>query len=537
MSRVALLFIIFYASAAASFTDYYIGQTSAGVADGTTCQNANIYTFFNSAGNWGAGAGKIGPGTTVHLCGTWTGSAGVQWLIFQADGTVGNPITVKFEAGAILQAPYHSSAGAFYANGRNYIVIDGGTNGILRNTANGTGLANQVATMAVQAFPCGNCEIKNLSMLDFYIHTKCEAASGCDTTIGNSDASLIMFGGSNWLIHDNVMDNMSWGTFPRAADGDTNIRIYNNSFSHMDHGITCGAGANMTVGSMYIYGNHFSNMDAWDTGVANAYHHDGIHCFSAPTGKVQNIYIYNNLFDGNAGDCCVTGWIFLEGGSGGGSTPWTDSTGTAYIWNNVMTTTGITPLSMLLLPLGTGHKVYGNTIIGGGDAQNSCIRTGQNGTISIVNNVIEGCGQLISTADGVGTITTVDYNSYGKSSNGNPLWNYGSSSGSSLAAWQSSCGCDSHSTATLGSFLANLSATTGIPSAGFVGIGAGLNLAASATGDLVTLDNDTTAGNSRSSIARGSSWDIGAYQLAGSSTTTGFSSGGSLSIGGGFASK
>ncbi len=54
----------------AKANDIYIAQSAAGSANGSNCANAYAATFFNTAANWGSGANKIGPGTTVHLCGT-----------------------------------------------------------------------------------------------------------------------------------------------------------------------------------------------------------------------------------------------------------------------------------------------------------------------------------------------------------------------------------------------------------------------------------------------------------------------------------
>ena len=68
----ALFVLGFIPHAFASASNIYIAQTAAGSADGTDCADAYAYTFFNTASNWGSGSSQIGPGTTVHLCGTIT---------------------------------------------------------------------------------------------------------------------------------------------------------------------------------------------------------------------------------------------------------------------------------------------------------------------------------------------------------------------------------------------------------------------------------------------------------------------------------
>src|SRR5438132_776393 len=82
-------------------------------------------------------------GTIVHLCGTFTGTLNSTMLTAQGSGASGNPVTLLFETNANFTSPaWNSPNGAINIGGRNFITIDGGTNGIIQNTANGTNLAN-----------------------------------------------------------------------------------------------------------------------------------------------------------------------------------------------------------------------------------------------------------------------------------------------------------------------------------------------------------------------------------------------------------
>jgi hypothetical protein len=93
--------------------DFYIAQNQAGTNDGSSCANARAVDWFNTTTNWAnpKQSGRIGPGDTVHLCGTIVGPAGAQnYLVFQGDGSAGNPITLKFEDGARMSAPYWNTA-------------------------------------------------------------------------------------------------------------------------------------------------------------------------------------------------------------------------------------------------------------------------------------------------------------------------------------------------------------------------------------------------------------------------------------------
>src|ERR1019366_4356515 len=141
--RLTLVIGFFLVMASTAFANnIYITQS--GSAAGSCTSSVQTPAFFNAAANWGSGASQIGPGTTVLLCGTFTGSAGSTLLTFQGSGTSGSPITLKFDTNALLTAPYWAGgSGAINVNSRSYVTIDGGTNGTIQNTANGTSLTYQ----------------------------------------------------------------------------------------------------------------------------------------------------------------------------------------------------------------------------------------------------------------------------------------------------------------------------------------------------------------------------------------------------------
>src|SRR5512146_1628339 len=90
----------------------YVAQNSAVASSGADCANAHAASWFNSSANWCTGSTQISPGTIVHLCGTFTGSAGAGLLSVQSSGSAGNPITIFFEPGAVLQSPQFNDNGA-----------------------------------------------------------------------------------------------------------------------------------------------------------------------------------------------------------------------------------------------------------------------------------------------------------------------------------------------------------------------------------------------------------------------------------------
>ena len=139
----------------------YVAQTQAGTGDGSSCMNAFSASFFNNAANWGSTA-TISPGKTVALCGTITST-----LTARANGTSGSPITIAFSAGAKLSQPVCGPC--LNLNGRSFIDVDGGPSGIIESNNNGTLKTNHSNSTLVNAGPCNNCEIKNLTLQNAYV--------------------------------------------------------------------------------------------------------------------------------------------------------------------------------------------------------------------------------------------------------------------------------------------------------------------------------------------------------------------------------
>jgi hypothetical protein len=497
----------------ASANDVYLAQNAAGSGSGSDCADALAYTYFNSSNNWSSSpsGATIGPGTTVHLCGTITGSAGQSLLNAQGSGAQGNPVTILFESGANVTAPYWSSSGAIILNGQHNITVDGGANGTIQNTANGTGRSYQQTTTAISASPCNNCEFKNLTIANLYVHAQCEASSGCDTSVDNWGVNAIQFQGSNILIHDNTMHDIGVVLMQNYTN-DNNVQIYNNNIYNMDHGLGC-AGAGYVLNNLSIYNNHFHDMANWDTGSADAYHHDGIHCFNGSGGKVQNISIYNNQFDGNEGNCCVTAWIFLEGVTGG--TPWTDSTGTAYIFNNVFVGSLDLGNGQVAVDGGNGHQIYNNTVLVTNTGTGACLNDtgGQSGrSATVKNNALSGCDQMYRFDSSVSSLTA-DHNMFAAgTAGGNNTFDWTNHSSTySLSTWVSQTGQDTNSAAAIPGSLG--ASSSGMPQTGSMLIGAGTNLTSLCTGALAPLCKDK-AGVQRPATG---AWDSGAYYTGTSS--------------------
>ena len=164
-----------------SAEDIYIAQVAQGSGNGSSAANARPIAFFNTSANWSSPSkvtGKIGPGDTVHLVGTVTSG-----LVFQMGGTptagVGTgPITLLFETGAVMSSPAwpnpNNATGAItvpnhFGVGFGYVVIDGGSNGVIMNTANGTSLASQVNSVGVALVETHDAIVRNLTVENLYM--------------------------------------------------------------------------------------------------------------------------------------------------------------------------------------------------------------------------------------------------------------------------------------------------------------------------------------------------------------------------------
>lgn len=491
-------------SVLSSATDIYIAQNSAGGNTGADCADAHSASWFNSSSNWGTNSTQIAAGTTVHLCGTFTGSAGVSVLTVQASGKSGNVIEVLFESGATLTAPYWSTAGAINLGGYANLLVDGGTNGIIQATANGSGLANQQVNTGIYTTG-GNVEIRNLTIANLYVHS-----SAADTAVDQTQVNCIRFSGSNISIHNNTMHDAGWCLYEPYQSGDGTISIYDNTIYNIDHGwalATSQAGG--SSGPFNFYSNQVYGYANWDS-TNDAYHHDGVHCYTSGTGgnpaHITGLNIYNNLFQGPVGQN-VTAHVFLEGGSSSSATPCADSSSPVAVYNNVMVADQ--PINNGLMGLFSGnYSIYDNTMIGSSTSNGVCFSA--NSLVSgmlFKNNVLSTCNQLINISNSISF--TPDYNSYGNGGSNAFVCNNNYYNTNQLSSWQSCIGGDSHST-----YNSNLSLSSlGMPQSASPVIGAGTNLTSLG---MTTLDSDTTAGDTRTPSARAASgsWDIGAYAYA-----------------------
>lgn len=464
---------------AAATSNIYISQNGGG--GGTSCSDTLAASWFNNSANWGNGSNQIGPGGTVHLCGIISSS-----LTIQGSGSTVSPVTILFESGAMMSAPnWGSGAAAITGSGLNYVIIDGGANGVIQATSNGTGLATNYDDTGVSLSSCSNCTVRNLTIANMYVHTCTEPASTCTDESGQNTGGIYVNGGSSVSIYNNTVHDAKWCLFYSIPGGgsSSNIAIYSNTEYHCDHGVAVGAGgASSVLSGAAVYGNVMHDFQNWDD-AANDNHHDGIHFWAPNSGDSDTgVQEYDNYMYGDFG-VGFNSFLFAEG----------TQTGALYFNNVLVDQSSVSHAGCGYICLENDSVIVANnTIVGTGTGINIY---GQSATVE--NNTISNAWEAVGINSGA-TIKVWDYNNYYNL--GGCAWNCGTS----FQQWQAA-GNDVHGSNTNPNLSGNYQPTsnsTALNTAGF-------NL----SGLLIpTLDLDKS-GASRPVLP--TNWTVGAYQYNG----------------------
>lgn len=460
--------------------DFYVSQNGSGDGSGRDPDNRASASWFNTSGNWGAGSDKISPGNTVALSGTITTT-----LSPQGDGTSGNEITILWESGAKLSQP----AGTLInATGRDYIIFDGGTDGVIENTDNGSELGNQIATSGIIVSTGSNLTVRNITFQNLYVHT---LATDSSVNFAANGAVYCNGFGSNLVIHDCTFSDICWVlNLQNVGAGASGIRIYNNTFLNYDHGVALTPSGDVT--DVEIYNNTFGATAAWDTD-ANAYHHDGIHTYWAPaSGTLDQVKIYNNLFNGDWGNN-NTAMIYME-------QDWTNhypSEATDWqLYNNVFIQEAGNLLNNgFVVFIGDSGFIANNTFVGAGVANQSAIQITGSSTV-FKNNLVSGVKRFVAINGGIAA-SGLDDNLYANvASGGVSSYSWAGGSETTLSAWQTASSGDASSSQVPDAVING----NGVPQTGSDAIDNGQDLSGSFTTDY----NGAT---------RSGAWDIGAYSV------------------------
>ena len=492
---LAVIFVIaFSALGFSSATNVYI--TPNGASQGTCTTNPQPPAWFNSPSNWGGGSSQIGPGTTVLLCGTITTA-----LTAQGSGSSGSPVTILFDTGASITTNC-TGVGCLAVTNKSYIVVDGGSTCGWINQAqvacNGTvqsSLAQPAGSQfGIDATSCSNCEFRNMNIGPIY--TK---ASGGNEPTGDIRGiqTLPSSGSGTYLVHNNIIhDTSSAIVYVPKGSNDNGFQAYNNVTYNINSSVDISNNNNGMLTAALVHDNHFGSTANWDnTGCPD--HHNSLHAFAYTTTN-SGIDYYNNLIDGDWGNCPTSG-LFIEGSG--------SINRNVRVFNNLWLTTYTQENNGVVSVTAGGYlRFYNNTIIGAGNSDTCLGINGTSGTtVYIENNIVSNCNTLFETSS-VGTFAAVDYNLYG-GNNTNPWTDQGIPAWyPTLSQWQAHCKCDAHSSFGAASTYVQVN-SNGTLQAGSPAIGAGANLTSLG---IAALDSDI-AGNPRSGGS--TPWDDGAYNF------------------------
>jgi hypothetical protein len=492
---LGLFFAIGFLARSSEAKDFYIAQNAVGTSNGTSCSDAYAYTFFNDASSWGSASNQIGPGTTVHVCGTLVGSAGAgAFLGFRGGGASGSPITLLFEKGATLEAPYWGQSGAINTRGNSYVVIDGGTNGIVRATANGTGLAYQEDTEGIVAEGGSDVTIQGLTLENLYVHTNDLSDESGEGTVG-----IDIWNGSNLGVLNCTIHDVKWAVRFSYDIGHTysTMNFRNNSIYNIDHGLfitDSDAGGRAIMSNFTVSNNSIHDFVNWDDNDDDN-HHDAFHLSAnSTTTQFTNYFMFDNEVYGDPG---------IRGNSGFFSYPNAKTNEAAvYVFNNVFVNGSSDHCwaNGFVGFLGIGASmVVNNTMV----SDTTCKEIGfvyEDGVIdgTFENNVVINTSNAAIYAPNVGSTKAIDFNDYYESS----TWNYDGVWYSTMAKWQSATGFDKDSITANPLLSSSYQPTAGSP---IIGAGTNLSLLCTKVPELC-LDK---AGTKRPST---SAWDLGAYE-------------------------
>lgn len=480
--------------------DFYIAQTTAGEGTGNDCADALPVSWVNTAGNWGGGSGQIGPGDTLDLCGTIGSEINVQ-----GSGTAGNPITIFFEPNAEMSAPNWPTqwwgGGAITIEQQNYITVNGGTNGLIEATAEGTNFASTTSgSTGVGAVSSSNLTVENLTISNMYVRTSDsdENAGGIgiqDTATQSPNAY------SNVLIKDNTIHDaatgidMDYGTV-------SNVNIQGNTIYNINWGGRLGdRGAGATATNISVDGNHIYDFANWNDPGNNDYHHNAFYGWAQSGGTLSGISYYDNTIGPGFGGSYQTSGFYDSG-----------AIGNVDAYNNLFLSTDGSCPADAMITIGTANTpaadyIANNTFIGTGSCTAISVNGDSNSVFHIENNLASGMQSLIFLGTD-GASFDVDNNlGYGLDASEAyaivPENSGDTSSFQTFAQWQA-LGYDLHGLYQVNPLLSD----TYVPTSGSPAIAAGANLTSA---DISTLDSDF-AGNARPSTG---AWDIGAYQCTG----------------------
>lgn len=387
---------------------YYVAQSDAGDHSGSSLANAMSVTRHN--------ASTFSGDDIIILNGTLT-----TQLVVPSSGTSGHPISYVFATGAIFSSPCWSTSGAFTLTNKSYITLDGaagagmggygGTaalaNGIIENTANGTGLANHQESCGVYIQEGKYTTIKNLVVRNIYVRTGTTDVVDGGKGIRFADANGN--GMNNLSVYNCIIYNAMCGIGPDYGPGDSNYSFYSNTIYSVNWGVACGGrGSSSTLSNIFVYNNYVYGWDVWNETNTDAWHHNGVFIFGDNSDTVTNPQVYGNVFGTGWGGAYQTAGIYINGNIANplvyGNLFICDAG--EYAGNGMITIDSKIPTTL---------RIYNNTHIGGGAGEFIHLSGSLNGSalvFDVKNNLGSGggAGTFLSLINNANVTLASNYN-------------------------------------------------------------------------------------------------------------------------------
>jgi hypothetical protein len=498
----------------------YVAQAGAGSQSGErSCSDAHPLSWLNTADNWGRGAGKVAPGSTVDLCGTLTEPVDVL-----GDGSAGKPVTIMFTPGAKIAMGGYGCPGTGcidLGEQRSYVTIDGGPNGVIENTARGTSKErNGEPTQGIAGEGSRHIIVENLEIANMYVAEDEDA-------IDNTEIRGISFDGGEpeyITINHDVLHDIGWAINVEVNGKSSHVKIEHDTLYHDSHGISpTGGTEGGEVGSVVIAHDHFYANGNWSS-AADVNHIDGLHCYTGDgrTGGLhwgpapKGLYIFDNTFtiEGEG----VTAAFYIEGTTG---PQCGDRTSNFWIFNNVLTARGrVVQLNNgLLSPYSGNEHIFNNTLIGNSPGKGGCIplqgASDSSANVQFKNNISTTCKTLVDVERSHIVAGGLGYNLYANSGSANEAFvcrvpNRHEYYFSQFRAYQRCVGGDAHSI-TASSAKLDLTESVGVlgkPRTGSRALKAGINLTSLCADTPERALCKNINGEARPSTG---AWDIGAF--------------------------
>ena len=288
---------------------------------------------------------------------------------------------------------------------------------------------------------CTDCSISGGSITGIYRRT-----SNSDNNLGSAGGSrAIDVSGSNTTISGTTITDAGWAIVSTHEPGETGETITGTTITRVDHAWVLAFDGPANYGSFTFDHNTIGDYANWDSS-GDLYHHDGIHCFTFnnPTGAAahfSSLAVTRNTFNGDPG-VNNTADIFLEGGSGPGSTPCADSSSQVTISGNTFTASQSMSNGLIGI-FSTNPVVTSNTFNSPGTDVD--IQTPATGG-SFTGNTVTGQGTLVWLSPSSFPAGAVDQNGYHTGNSNAFVCGPNFFSPTQFASWRSCIRGDVHST-------------------------------------------------------------------------------------------